>query len=124
MMTRHVRFIEQELVATEPLAQWLKPDGKRAAGAPEAGALKDLDVVKKFINDRAVGAHHFTGSCSMLPRELGGVVDPKLRVYGTANLRVVYASVIPLTPCANPQATVYGCAEHASTIIKESLFSR
>ncbi|KAK7731534.1 hypothetical protein SLS53_008774 [Cytospora paraplurivora] len=124
IMARHVRFIEQGLVATEPLSQWVKPNGKRAVGAPEAGALKDLDEVKKFIKDRAIGAHHFTGSCSMLPRELGGVVDPQLRVYGTANLRVVDASVVPLAPRANPQATVYGVAEHASTLIKESLFSR
>lgn len=60
----------------------------------------------------------------MLPRGMGGVVDPQLRVYGTANLRVCDASVIPLTPRANPQATVYGVAEHASTLIKRSLFAR
>ncbi|KUI68203.1 L-sorbose 1-dehydrogenase [Cytospora mali] len=123
VMARHVRFIEQGLAATEPLAKLLKPDGKRAVGAPGAGDLKDLEVVKKFIKDQAIGAHHFTGSCSMLPREMGGVVDPQLRVYGTANLRVCDASVIPLTPRANPQATVYGVAEHASTLIKGSLFS-
>lgn len=124
VMARHVRFVEQGLAATEPLAKWVKPDGKRAVGAPGAGALKDLEVVKKFIKDRAVGAHHFTGSCSMLPRDMGGVVDPQLRVYGTANLRVCDASVIPLTPRANPQATVYGVAEHAAALIKGSLFSR
>ncbi|KAI1088399.1 hypothetical protein F5B19DRAFT_496458 [Rostrohypoxylon terebratum] len=32
-------------------------------------------------------------------------------------------SVIPLTPRANPQATVYGVAEHADTIIKNGLYS-
>lgn len=52
----------------------------------------------------------------MLPREVGGVVDPQLRVYGTANLRVCDASVIPLTPRANPQATVYGVAEHGAKL--------
>ncbi|KAI1084536.1 GMC oxidoreductase-domain-containing protein [Whalleya microplaca] len=55
IMARHVQFIEQGLAATEPLAKWLKPDGRRAVGAPKAGALKDLE-------DQAVGAHHFTGS--------------------------------------------------------------
>lgn len=47
VMARHVQFIEQGLAATEPLAKWLKPNGKRAIGAPEAGALKDLEVAKK-----------------------------------------------------------------------------
>lgn len=58
----------------------------------------------------------------MLPRDMGGVVDPKLRVYGTANVRVCDASVIPLTPRSNPQATVYAVAEHAASLIKDSLF--
>ncbi|KAI1458108.1 hypothetical protein F4805DRAFT_425524 [Annulohypoxylon moriforme] len=123
VMARHLQFIEQRLVTTKPLAQWVKPNGKRAIGAPESGALKDLEVAKKFIKERAVGAHHFTGTCSMMSREMGGVVDPQLRVYGTGNLRVCDASVIPLTSRANPQATVYSVAEHAATIIKGGLFS-
>lgn len=32
----------------------------------------------------------------MLPLELGGVVDPNLKVYGLANVRVVDASVYPI----------------------------
>lgn len=47
IMARHLRFIEEGLAATEPLAKWVKPNGKRAVGAPEAGALKDLEVAKK-----------------------------------------------------------------------------
>ncbi|GAP82846.1 putative GMC oxidoreductase [Rosellinia necatrix] len=123
VMARHVQFIEQGLATTEPLARWLKPDGKRAIGAPGAGALTDLDAAKEFIKNRAVAAHHYTGSCAMLPREMGGVVDPQLRVYGTANLRVCDASIIPLTPRSNPQATVYGVAEHGAKLIRSSLFS-
>ncbi|KAI0473251.1 hypothetical protein GGR56DRAFT_698292 [Xylariaceae sp. FL0804] len=122
VLARHVQFVERDLAATEPLAKWLEPNGKRGpAGVPKAGALENLEAAKKYVKDVAVGAHHFTGSCSMLPREMGGVVDPLLRVYGTRGLRVCDASVIPLVPPSNPQATVYGMAEHAAKLIKGSL---
>jgi choline dehydrogenase-like flavoprotein len=47
----------------------------------------------------------------MAPREIGGVVDPWLKVYGTKNLRIVDASVMPLQIGATPMATVYAIAE-------------
>jgi len=53
----------------------------------------------------------------MLPRNHGGVVDSSLKVYGTANVRVVDASIIPLHISAHPQATIYGIAEKAVDII-------
>ena len=39
----------------------------------------------------------------MLPREHNGVVDPRLLVYGTENIRVVDLSVIPLQIAAHTQ---------------------
>ena len=42
----------------------------------------------------------------MLPRELGGVVDSKLRVYGTKNIRVVDLSVLPLQLSVHPQGAL------------------
>jgi choline dehydrogenase-like flavoprotein len=39
---------------------------------------------------------HGSGTTSMMPLELGGVVDTHLRVYGTKNLRIVDAGIVPL----------------------------
>jgi len=61
---------------------------------------------------------HGSGTTSMMPLELGGVVDTHLRVYGTKNLRIVDAGIMPLVPAAHLQAPVYAVAEKAADIIK------
>jgi hypothetical protein len=64
----------------------------------------------------------------MAPKDLGGVVDSSLRVWGTSNLRVVDASIIPSHVAAHTQSTVYAIAEKVSyhfnpTILAPSLHS-
>ena len=44
-----------------------------------------------------------------------------LVVYGTRNLRVCDASVLPIIPRGNILSTVYAVAEKAADIIKEDL---
>ncbi|SPO03164.1 uncharacterized protein DNG_05846 [Cephalotrichum gorgonifer] len=62
---------------------------------------------------------HPVGTTSMMPRELGGVVDPNLRVYGVKGLRVVDAGTMPMLPTCHTQATTYAIAEKAADLIKE-----
>ncbi|KAL0932730.1 choline dehydrogenase [Colletotrichum truncatum] len=79
-----------------------------------------LDVVqtdaqwRQFALNTTLSIFHPVGTCSMLPKEDGGVVDSNLKVYGTSNLRVVDASVIPLLISAHVQTAVYGIAEIAA----------
>ncbi|OKL57943.1 hypothetical protein UA08_06869 [Talaromyces atroroseus] len=61
---------------------------------------------------------HPIGTASMLPREKGGVVNAELKVYGTENVRVVDASVLPFQLCGHLTSTLYAVAEKASDIIK------
>ncbi|KAF2127822.1 GMC oxidoreductase [Dothidotthia symphoricarpi CBS 119687] len=61
---------------------------------------------------------HSSGACALMPEELGGCVDPTLRVYGVQNLRIVDASILPMIPAAHLQATMYAVAEKAADIIK------
>ena len=63
--------------------------------------------------------YHPVGACAMLPKHDGGVVDSKLLVYGTSNLRVVDASVIPILVSTHPQTGIYGIAEREPEIISE-----
>ncbi|KAH6632868.1 glucose oxidase [Chaetomium tenue] len=73
-----------------------------------------------YLRDTVVANSHPTGTAAMMSRALGGVVDPELRVYGTANVRVVDASVVPLQVSGHLTATLYGLAERASDIIKRT----
>jgi choline dehydrogenase len=57
----------------------------------------------------------------MMARELGGVVDPGLRVYGTTNVRVVDASALPTQLSGHLSATVYALAERAADFILEGV---
>ncbi|KDQ55740.1 GMC oxidoreductase [Jaapia argillacea MUCL 33604] len=62
---------------------------------------------------------HTAGSCSMLPRDKGGVVmfnEMLLQVYGTMNIRVVDLSIVPLHFAAHSQATVYSIAEQGKDV--------
>ncbi|KAL1853314.1 hypothetical protein Plec18170_005311 [Paecilomyces lecythidis] len=120
IFARNLRLLE-EILASEPLASQLKPDGRRNPSAPPRGGFADLEKARDYVKRTGLGGNHFVGSCSMLPRKLGGVVDPHLRVYGTKNLRVCDASIVPLIPRANPQAPIYGVAEHGAHIIKSDL---
>lgn len=69
------------------------------------------DALETYVRTTLLTAWHPAGSAAMLPKELGGVVDPELKVYGTSNLRVVDASIIPMLPSSHTMATVYAIAE-------------
>ncbi|RYP68192.1 hypothetical protein DL770_008486 [Monosporascus sp. CRB-9-2] len=79
----------------------------------------DLDGARNYVRLRATTMWHRAGTCAMLPRDKGGVLDTKLRVYGTTKLRVVDASAVPLLPTTNLQSTIYAMAERAASFIKE-----
>jgi choline dehydrogenase-like flavoprotein len=111
VLARQVRFMEDTITRAEPITRYLKPYTKR---------FTDLEVAKDYVRRTVDGAYHYTGTCSMMPRDIGGAVDNRLRVYGS-NLRVVDASIIPLEPTANPQAVIYAVAELGASLIKEDL---
>lgn len=77
----------------------------------DTAAYKDEKFLMEIIKTGIKSEYHPSGTCAMSPRKHGGVVNPELLVYGTKNLRVVDASIIPLLPAAHLQAVVYGIAE-------------
>lgn len=129
-MLAHAVLYAEKVASTEPLAGMLKQQAKGGRRVPEGLLGKTnpvqgddddeeaLEKSKKVVRQRLFTAFHPSGTCAMLPREMGGVVDSRLRVYGTRNLRVVDASVFPMEPLGHLQSTVYAVAERAADLIK------
>lgn len=119
ILARHIQFLET-IVKTEPWASLLKKDGRRI---PPGRHVDNLDVAREQAK-LMISNYHPVGTCAMMPKALGGVVNERLLVHGTKNLRVVDASVIPMQPRANIQSSVYAIAERAADFIKEDLRMR
>ncbi|PWY89218.1 putative aryl-alcohol dehydrogenase [Aspergillus heteromorphus CBS 117.55] len=117
LQARHSLWMEK-IAETQPMATLLKENGQRLH-TPER--LTDLEKAEEACKELVLSMYHFSGTCAMMPREDGGVVDPRLKVYGTSNIRIVDASMFPLVPRGNIQATVYAVAEKAADMIRQDV---
>lgn len=116
LLSRGLQFVET-VIEQDAMKTLLKPNGRRI---PDYAAdISDLATSKHVVSDRLWGNYHPACSCPMLPRELGGVVNDRLVVFGTSNVRIFDASVFPVITQGNIQATVYAVAERACDLIKE-----
>ena len=88
---------------------------------PAPGAVTDDAGWEDWLlnqNKLMASNGHSVGTAAMMPRELGGVVDNKLRVYGTLGLSIADTSIIPLLPGTHTQTTAYAIGEKAADMIK------
>ena len=108
------------MTTTPPFAQSFKPDGKVIPpNSFNRSSTPTLESAKETVRDSLMSHFHPVGSCAMLSRDKGGVVDDKLKVYGVKGLRVCDASIFPMAPRGNPISTVYAVAERGADLIKD-----
>ncbi|TFY61039.1 hypothetical protein EVG20_g7209 [Dentipellis fragilis] len=112
LMVDAIKF-SRKIASTEPYYR----EGMKFLD-PSVEVLDDDEALREWVKNTVETIFHPIATASMLPKSDGGVVDPNLKVYGTKNLRVVDASIIPLHQSCHPTATVYGIAEKAADIIK------
>ena len=115
ILARHIRLIER-LFQRPTFSAIIKPEGKRLPRSFPY-PVSSLEDAKKILPINAATNYHPSGTCSMMREDLGGVVDEQLRVYGTRNVRVCDASVLPMIPRGNILTAVYAFAEKAVEII-------
>lgn len=60
----------------------------------------DPEGLVEYVRQYCRQVYHPVGTAAMMPREDGGVVDPRLKVYGTSNLRVVSPCFLYFNSCA------------------------
>ncbi|KZF20057.1 GMC oxidoreductase [Xylona heveae TC161] len=117
------RYYQNELdlagqAAASKLARELSNSGEMSqywAGETIPGNNLDynasLDEWKTYVQQHFRANYHGVGTCSMMARELGGVLDPSARVYGTDRLRVIDGSAPPTQVSSHVMTVFYGMAE-------------
>ncbi|EEB16965.1 glucose dehydrogenase precursor, putative [Pediculus humanus corporis] len=72
------------------------------------------------IRQYTLTIYHMSGTARMgAPNDPTAVVDPRLRVYGISNLRVIDASIMPRITSGNIQAPVIMIGEKGADLVKE-----
>ncbi|EGN91908.1 hypothetical protein SERLA73DRAFT_117989 [Serpula lacrymans var. lacrymans S7.3] len=82
---------------------------------------EDEKAIEAYNRNYVQTAWHSLGTCSMKPREQGGVVDQRLNVYGVEGLKVADLSIAPGNVAANTYSTALVIGEKAAVIIGEDL---
>jgi choline dehydrogenase len=102
----------RRLFATEPLAKRIHHET-----VPGPGVQTDQEILDAGLTIGGCG-YHAVGTCAM-GLDDDDVVDPRLRVRGVANLRVVDASVLPIMVSGNLNGPVSALAWRAADFILE-----
>ncbi|KIL67122.1 GMC oxidoreductase [Amanita muscaria Koide BX008] len=81
----------------------------------------DNEAIDQYHREKVATTWHSLGTCAMKPKENGGVVDPRLNVYGTQCLKVADCSICPSNVGANTFNTAIAIGEKAAVLIAEDL---
>ncbi|TFK61283.1 alcohol oxidase [Pluteus cervinus] len=84
-------------------------------------SAEDDQAIDDWISDHVETTWHSLGTCAMKPREQGGVVDGRLNVWGTQNLKCVDLSICPDNLGTNTYSSALLVGEKGASLIAEDL---
>lgn len=108
VMAEHIRFMRRYMTS----AQFARYEPFETSPGATYDTIARL--VQWSKGQIIPSVYHPIGTCAKVPRESGGCVDEKLRVYGTSRLSVIDGSIMPTNVGATTQMTVYAIAEKVS----------
>ncbi|KAL0948465.1 hypothetical protein HGRIS_011038 [Hohenbuehelia grisea] len=82
---------------------------------------EDDKAIDDWVADHVETTWHSLGTCAMKPREEGGVVDGRLNVFGTENLKCVDLSICPDNLGTNTYSSALLVGEKGADLIAEDL---
>jgi alcohol oxidase len=106
------------------MGTWHKPGDKYDAKKvhEDIKYTEDDDkAIDDWIADHVETTWHSLGTCAMKPREQGGVVDERLNVFGTTNLKCVDLSICPDNLGTNTYSSALLVGEKGADLIAEEL---
>ena len=89
-LMRQAVWLARKIAATAPLNNALIVEV-----SPGLNVTSD-EAIDEFVANGIMTEYHPANTLAMLPRNQGGVVDAKLKIYGLQNVRVVDASIFPI----------------------------
>lgn len=95
VLYREALKLARQVGQTPPLSQYLVSE------VTPGSSVQTDDDWDNWLANNIETEYHPQGTCAMLPKEQGGVVNARLQVYGTSNVRVVDASVFPIAFAAH-----------------------
>ncbi|KAL3468819.1 GMC oxidoreductase-domain-containing protein [Aspergillus californicus] len=100
--------LARELQNTGAMADYFA--GEIVPGSENLPYDASLEEWSEYVQENFRANYHAVGTCSMMARELGGVVDAAAKVYGTQGLRVIDGSIPPTQLSAHVMTVFYGMA--------------
>ncbi|KAF2206614.1 hypothetical protein CERZMDRAFT_89224 [Cercospora zeae-maydis SCOH1-5] len=101
--------LARDMVDNGKLAEYRK--NEQRPGLEDVPQDSEIDAWIRWVKSHYRPNLHAVGTCSMMRRDMGGVVNSKAQVYGSQGLRVVDASIVPTQVSSHMMALLYGMAD-------------
>lgn len=108
-------FLKNRHIMSQPGMAALNP----LEASPFSNNITDEQTLKNILSGiTEPSSAHQCCTAAMMDRDLGGVVDEDMKVYGVEGLRVIDTSYWPMVLTGAPTATTYASGEKIADVIK------